>query len=912
MRGRSIASILTEVIIVGIYSVSAVAQVNLELQWFRANSGFWPVPLPGAAMAFDNVRGEVVLFGGGDWSNVSNETWVWDGARWTARFPETRPPARRGHAMVFDSARSVIVLFGGSDQNNQALDDTWVWNGSNWLQQTPSTRPPARSHAAMAYDSIRQEVVLFGGSNGDTMTWIWNGSNWSPRFPNNSPPWRVYHAMAFDSARGEVVLFGGATNTAQNDTWVWNGQNWTQKLPSFSPPARYYHAMAFDSARGQVVLFGGYANGNALNDTWVWNGTSWGMMIPLTQIPQQRYMHAMAFDQAGGEIVMFGGYSSDVYTWVWNGADWQAKPQTPPTMAAANDPVRAELVAVLGSSDSGAPVETWIWNGVQWRRRQPVNSPPGRGFHAVAFDEARQELVLFGGRSSTGELDDTWTWNGENWLLRSTTLSPPARSGHAMVYDANRRKLVLFGGKSGSAALGDTWEWDGTAWVQRSPALSPPPRHGHAMAYDPVRSRVVLFGGSTGTSLLNDTWEWDGDNWIFRPTSQAPAARSGHAMTFDAMRGVVVLHGGALASDTSNDLWKWDGAAWSQDYIYGSGTPAKRSGHIFTYDAARAQLVLAGGPITQLNQAYLLGRRPVGPSPRLISPGSGEGHIQQFTIVVDPGSESLQVVNVLWNFWLDGRQACYVAYLPASRSLYLVDDAGNAAGPFQGGLVLGIDSTSISNSQCTIHGASSWASNTPDGALQLHLRVEFAPSFAGTRIAYAAARSSTQNSGWRRLGVWTVPGSEAIPGYPRVSRLSPSEGSGKGPETLEVEVADADGPGDVKVVNILLNDWLDGRQACYVAYVPEWNAVVLVDDQGNAGGPFAGSFVLGSSMTIGNSQCTIHGDGTTVLATPEGLKLRLKLSYKPTFSGYRVAYVAVRDQADRNSGWLAIGRRILP
>jgi len=33
---------------------------------------------------------------------------------------------------------------------------------------------------------------------------------------------------------------------------------------------------------------------------------------------------------------------------------------------------------------------------------------------------------------------------------------------------------------------------------------------------------------------------------------------------------------------------------------------------------------------------------------------------------------------------IDGRHACYVAFFPATSSLLLVDDAGNAGGPFQG------------------------------------------------------------------------------------------------------------------------------------------------------------------------------------------------------------------------------------
>jgi len=48
------------------------------------------------------------------------------------------------------------------------------------------------------------------------------------------------------------------------------------------------------------------------------------------------------------------------------------------------------------------------------------------------------------------------------------------------------------------------------------------------------------------------------------------------------------------------------------------------------------------------------------------------------------------------------------------------------------------------------------------------------------------------------------------------------------------------------VVNVLINNFLDGRQACYLAYVVSPGFLLLVDDAGDAGGPFAGSQ---------NSQC---------------------------------------------------------
>src|SRR5262249_1313076 len=152
-----------------------------------------------------------------------------------------------------------------------------------------------------------------------------------------------------------------------------------------------------------------------------------------------------------------------------------------------------------------------------WTHRAPLNTPPARNSHALAFDVARGRTLLFGGvdRTSGVALADTWEWDGTNWTQRFPAQSPPARRLHALASDIIRNRTVLFGGFS-SAMLGDTWEWDGVNWLQRAPLSSPPARCAHSLAFDLLRSRTVLFGGisssNNSTRRLADTWEWDGTN----------------------------------------------------------------------------------------------------------------------------------------------------------------------------------------------------------------------------------------------------------------------------------------------------------------------------------------------------------------------------------------------------------------
>jgi len=160
------------------------------------------------------------------------------------------------------------------------------------------------------------------------------------------------------------------------------------------------------------------------------------------------------------------------------------------------------------------------------------------------------------------------------------------------------------------------------------------------------------------------------------------------------------------------------------------------------------------------------------------------------------------------------------------------------------------------------------------------------------------------------LGVWQVPGA-AAGGTIGVTGVAPARGSGTAgtPQTLTVTLTDSKGVGDFGVVNVLIASAIDGRQACYLAYVAASNTLYLVDDAGDAGGPFAGAMVLnGGSGSIQNSQCVVNGTGSTVTPSPGTLALALNVTFTSGFKGNRIVYVAGRDSAGgNNTDWQAAG-----
>jgi|GEM_PF-842710 len=280
-----------------------------------------PSPRWGGAFAFDEARGQLVLFGGSALGRGSvAETWSWDGASW-ARLATNEVPERIDHAMAYDPVRERIVLFGGIVDNDPA-GDTWEWDGSTWTEVSVDGPGPRYAHD-MTYDPAAGGVVLFGGTDDATEfgdTWLWDGTGWT-LLATDGPSPRKGHAMTFDDTAGVVQLFGGFDGLARSDTWEWDGAGWT--LVAVDGPApREEHTLAYDRSGRAVVAFGGIGFFSTLfNDLWTWIA-DWAP-VPTEGGPSPRFLHMMGYHPANQGVLVFGGVDD---AFAINGETWLFSP----------------------------------------------------------------------------------------------------------------------------------------------------------------------------------------------------------------------------------------------------------------------------------------------------------------------------------------------------------------------------------------------------------------------------------------------------------------------------------------------------------------------------------------------------------------------------------------------------------
>jgi len=285
----------------------------------------------------------------------------------------------------------------------------------------------------------------------------------------------------------------------------------------------------------------------------------------------------------------------------------------------------------------------------------------------------------------------------------------------------------------------------------------------------------------------------------------------------------------------------------------------------------------------------------------VVSTGSGGFFTFQFSDTA--GWQTLAVVNVLINNFLDGRQACYLAYSVPVNVLYLVPDAGSG---LLTGMVLN-GSGSTGNSQCTVSGVGSFASGSGN-TLTLTLNLSFNNSFSGNKVVYMAARDAANNSGWQTMGVLGVPPLPST--FPNPIGMNPASGNGL-TSTITFTYQDQSSATNLQTVWALINTSIDGRAACYVAYYRPGNQLYLYPNNGD--GTQSTNIVLTGNNVISNSQCAISslGSGTQIIGNT--LTLTLPISFRPTFAGFKGVWLAAQTMgAAQTSAWQALGAWNVP
>jgi MYXO-CTERM domain-containing protein len=506
----------------------------------------------GHAMAFDEERQQVLLFGGclrGTCTATSftRETWLWDGKTWAFR-DVPGPSVRAGHALAYTATQKRTLLFGGVNPGGLFLDDTWAWDGERWTALTKGSIT-GRQGALLVHDPVAKRTLLAGGNTGAEPiqeTWEWNDatSSWQ-QLSSTSPPCSraFFHAAkAQIQCAGEGKLWG----------WSWTQTGWSE-LGS-APDGAILDAVY--RQHNQRLLI---STTEGLFRQQIEGGQeSWQQVpAPVFDLKQKK----LVVDEARQELVTFGETRE---IWALDAAgQWLPKAMiSPPNYTAPGmvyDTLRKRIVIFGGQLPSpvgqGARSRlVWERGDPGWIQLNPTTGPEARAEHAMLFDKKRGLTVVYGGSTQAGVVDDLWTWDGAQWAeLKPAGNKPPPLKLASLVYDEQTDQYLLYGGISSDdpqSASSTLWAYNPTTAAWTSSASPAGKRFAHAAAYDALKGRMLLQGGrSVSNAIVGSTWEYKAGVW--KQFTGASSGRSHHGMAFvdgsSSFRGIYLVGGQSTA-----------------------------------------------------------------------------------------------------------------------------------------------------------------------------------------------------------------------------------------------------------------------------------------------------------------------------------------------------------------------------
>jgi hypothetical protein len=290
---------------------------------------------------------------------------------------------------------------------------------------------------------------------------------------------------------------------------------------------------------------------------------------------------------------------------------------------------------------------------------------------------------------------------------------------------------------------------------------------------------------------------------------------------------------------------------------------------------------------------------PPPPPPTVItvspmSPANGGGYSQYTYFTADDSRGTSDLLKLeLWftpSFNQTEANTCRIEYDVILRQISLRNDAGTAWATSL--------ASQVSNSQCSV-GTDTSVGNPSTTSLTIAPSITFLPEYPGPKEVWMRATGATGDSGWQKVGTWTVPQPIAV-----YSIGGPLHYDSLPPLWLNFGVYDIYGMGDIKSSWISIAAALTNQKAgtCTFYYDAATHNVVLLDD---AGFPtISGTPGLGP-VTLSNSQCSIPIQHAISTLTAD-LEISVPVNTTPAFAGLKEIWMYAAGNTS-NTGWQKAG-----
>lgn len=298
------------------------------------------------------------------------------------------------------------------------------------------------------------------------------------------------------------------------------------------------------------------------------------------------------------------------------------------------------------------------------------------------------------------------------------------------------------------------------------------------------------------------------------------------------------------------------------------------------------------------------------PSITSVSPNSGTGLTQTYTVTVTDASSGNNIVEL--DFMVNppsgtfGVNACHAVYYPQWNQVTIHNDSDTS--PYVLAYLMPGQPGTVTNSQCTLNGQG--VTKQINGAqFTATFPLTFNANWSGTQQINALAQNAANySSGWTNKGSWTIPGPS---GAPVINSVTPNAGSGIS-QTFAITITDPTNGNNIVEADVMIGEDLThfGSHACHPVFFPQWNLACLMSDDGTA--MLTPCVTPGQPGTVANSQCVLNGPGMSKSVNGRQFTASFPVTFQPTWPGPEYIDAYAQTFANYNSGWLREGLWTIP
>jgi hypothetical protein len=489
-----------------------------------------PMPLAGAAAAFDPSTGITYIFGGtGHDEIVAYNPQAPAGSR-VQVLPDRLPEPWDMGVAAWDERTGRGYLFGGPDPEVIEFDPRRPV-GARVVTLNYDRLPSVRRFPAAARDPRDGKIYIVGGTTGVNLDEIVAFDATAPAGGRVAVVDHLasgrYGSFAVYDPSLQMIVVGGGINVQRLRELV----GYDSMLPfgarvqnSFSLPTGLLPGAAvFDGTRGEAFLFGGFGpNGyqsTILRVSPRAQGRNKVLLLPDT-LPSPRSQTSATWNPSTGHATIFGGLTpqgptAQIVRFDASAPQWSRVQVESDTLP----------VPLSGPATVWDPVRrvTWIFGGrtsqqdtdlvAQYDPARPAGSrlivtgdhlPAPLSLATAVWDPIAQVAYVMGGRGSDVVLFNPSLPEGSRATLLADRF-PSSRTMLGVVYDTGRDAFNLFGGFT-SYYTDEIIRFSprGQQRMVVESSLSPG-RYGTVAVHDPATATTLVFGGQNDTAL-NEIW----------------------------------------------------------------------------------------------------------------------------------------------------------------------------------------------------------------------------------------------------------------------------------------------------------------------------------------------------------------------------------------------------------------------